>query len=128
MSESLALPENKPKINGKYSTKEAIESAISKILNSIPGNYSDTDWAGVQKLQFILEGNGIIFEPLDISYAGHGEIESSNLPTKKVYRFELNVRDKNGENVPIYLKATCSFIGKTGTMADKEYKLTCSFF
>lgn len=125
---NTSLPENKPKINGKYSTKDAIELVIDKLLESVKGNYSDSNWSGIENIQSILTENGISCELLDASYAGQGEADSSNLPTRKLYRFALKVRDRNGKNILIYLKINCSFIGKTGTMVDKDYKLNYSFF
>lgn len=130
MSDTLELPQNKPSINGKYPTQDAIKSAIDKVLKkeNVEGQYSDENWAGVQKIQFALGDNGIPYELLDASYVDYGEAPNSNLPTKKVYRFELKVRDRNGKNMPIFLKVICSFIGKTGTMADSEYELNYYFF
>jgi len=130
MEGSIQIPENKPKINGKYSTKDAIKEAVYKLLKkeNIEGRYSDENWQGIQKLQSTLNNNGIEYEVLDASYAGQGEVHTSNLPTRKVYRMQLQVRDRNGKNIPLFLKVTCSFIGKTGTMADSQYELTYYFF
>lgn len=126
----MELPQNKPSINGKYKTKDAIKSAIYKALeqNGVEGRYADENWIGIQKLHTVLNNNGIQFELLDSNYEGHGEIADSNLPTKKVYRFQLDVRNKEGINIPLYLKVTCAFVGRTGTMADKEYEVTYYFF
>lgn len=130
MSESIELPRNKPLINGKYKTKDAIKSAIYKVFeqDKVEGRYSDENWDGIKKLQTVLNNNGIQFETLDADYSGHGEVQNSNLPTKKIYRFRLDVRDKEGKTIPLFLKVTCAFIGKTGTMADREYELTYYFF
>lgn len=126
----MELPINKPSFNGKYRTKESIKNAIYKLLMGykVEGRYSDENWDGIKKLQRVLADNGIEYSLLDASYSGHGEVPDSDLPTRKVYRFELTVRDKEGKNVPMYLKVTCAFVGKTGTMADSEYELTYYFF
>lgn len=126
----MELPVNKPAMNGKYKTKEAIKSAIYKILeqNKIQGIYSDENWDGIRKLQTALNDNGIEYSLLDASYSGHGEVQGSDLPTRKVYRFELTVRDKEGKNVSLFLKVTAAFVGKTGTMADPQYEITYYFF
>lgn len=130
MEDTMELPANKSLINGKYKTKEAIKSAIYKIFNQhhVEGRYSDENWIGIHKLQSVLNNNDIQYSLLDAEYSGHGEIQDSNLPTRKVYRFELNVRDKEGKNIPLFLKVTCAFVGRTGTMADKEYEVTYYFF
>jgi hypothetical protein len=127
---TLEIPENKKTLNSKFRTKEEIQHAIAQTLKSekIEGQYADHDWTGIEKVKEALNKHGIQFEELDTNYEGHGEVQGSDLPTKKVYRFELNVRDKEGKNVPIYLKATCKFIGKSKTMADREYHLMLSFF
>lgn len=126
----MELPINKPSFNGKYRTKESIKNAIYKLLMGykVEGRYSDENWDGIKKLQRVLADNGIEYSLLDASYSGHGEVPGSDLPTRKVYRFELTVRDKEGKNIPMYLKVTCAFVGKTGTMADSEYELTYYFF
>ncbi len=130
METAFELPQNKPLINGKYRTKEAIKNAIYKVLaaEKIEGRYADEDWSGIKKLQMALNNNNIPFELLDAEYNGHGEIPDSSLPTRKVYRFKLDVRDKEGKNIILYLKVTCAFVGRTGTMADKEYEITYYFF
>lgn len=130
MENSFGLPQNKPLVNGKYKTIDAITTAITNLFTKegIEGTYADKNWVGVQKLQNLLHNNSIKFEQLDVAYEGHGEVEGSSLPTKKVYRIRLDVRDKEGKNIPLYLKVTCQFSGKTGTMADKEYQLTYKFF
>ncbi len=130
MEEPIQLPENKPSINGKFKTKEAIKTAIYKIFkkHNIEGRYEDDNWKGIQKLQMALNHNDIQFSLLDANYEGHGESLGSSLPARKVYRFEIHVRDRDGKNIILYLKVTCAFVGKTGTMADKEYELTYYFF
>lgn len=130
MENNFELPLNKPSINGKFKTKDAIKTAIYNLLKKekVEGRYADDNWIGIQKLQTTLNNNNIEFETLDADYEGHGEVQDSSLPTKKVYRLQLNVRNKEGANIPFYLKVTCAFIGRTGTMADKEYELTYYFF
>jgi hypothetical protein len=106
----MEIPQNKPLINGKYKTKEAIKTAIYNLLKkeNVEGRYSDENWEGIN--------------------SGQGEVENSSLPTRKVYRFELSPRDKEGKVVPLYLKVTCAFVGRTGTMADSQYEITYYFF
>lgn len=127
---SFELPQNKPSFNGKYKTKEAIRNAIYNLLKQekIEGRYNDDNWQGIKKLEGTLSNNGIEHELLDTNYTGHGEVQSSNLPTRKIYKFQLSVRDKEGKSIPLYLKVTCAFVGKSGTMADQEYELTYYFF
>ncbi len=124
------LPINKPLINGKYRTKDAIKKALYNLLDkeNVEGRYSDENWNGVKKLQAILNNNDVPFETIDADYEGHGEAQGSSLPTKKVYRISLTPRDKEGKSVQLYLKVTCAFVGKTGTMADSQYELTYYFF
>lgn len=126
----MEIPQNKPLINGKYKTKEAIKTAIYKLLEKekIEGRYADENWDGIRKLQTVLNNNDIPFELVSADYSGQGERENSTLPTRKVYRFELMPRDKEGKVVPLYLKVTGAFVGRTGTMADKEYEITYYFF
>lgn len=125
----MELPKNKPAVNGKYKTKSAIQSAIYKLLaqDKIEGRYADENWSGIQKMLYVLHSNGVETEGLGAEYEGHGEAHGSNLPTRKVYKYQLTARDKEGKNVPMNLKVTCSFIGKTGTMVDKQYELTYYF-
>ena len=126
----MELPQNKSLINGKYKTKEAIKTAIYNLLEKekVEGRYADENWAGIQKLQMTLNNNDVPFEMVSADYSGQGEVESSNLPTRKVYRFELMPRNKEGKVVPLYLKVTGAFVGRTGTMADNEYEITYYFF
>ena len=124
------LPINKPLINGKYRTKDAIKKALYNLLDkeNVEGIYSDENWSGVKKLQTILSNNDVPFQTIDADYEGHGEAQDSSLPTKKVYRISLTPRDKEGKSVQLYLKVTSAFVGKTGTMADSQYELTYYFF
>lgn len=130
MSDSFELPQNKPLINGKFRTADAIKSAIYQIFekNEVKGKYTDGNGEGVHKLQDTLENNNIDYDLLDSSFEGHHEIKDSTLPTRKVYRFQLNVFDKTGKKIPLFLKVTCKFIGQTKTMNDDEYELSYSFF
>lgn len=125
-TEGITLPENKPSMNGKYKTKDAIKNAIYNILKTeqVEGRYSDENWEGVKKLKDALSKHGIDYNLRGSSYKGQGEIENSSLPTRKVYIFDIEVRDKEGKVVSIPLQVTCAFVGKTGTMADSEYELT----
>jgi hypothetical protein len=45
------------------------------------------------------------------------------MPTRKVFYYEISVRDKKGNIIIIPFKVTCSFVGKTGTMEDDVYEL-----
>jgi hypothetical protein len=125
----MELPKNKPAVNGKYKTKSAIQSAVYKLLaqDKIEGRYADENWSGIQKMLYVLHSNGVETEGLGAEYEGHGESQGSNLPTRKVYKYKLTARDKEGKNVPMNLKVTCAFIGNTGTMVDKQYELTYYF-
>lgn len=127
--DSTTLPENKPLINGKYKTRNAIKTAIYNafIKNKVEGVYSDENWSGIKKLESVLEDNDIPFSIIGSEYIGHKKISSSTLPTKKIYQFGLSVRDKEGKNIPLELRITCCFVGKTGTMADSQYELTYYF-
>ena len=127
--ENFELPQNKPLINGKYKTKEAIKSAIYSLLKKekIEGRYSDDNWSGIKKLQDTLDNNAIKYELIGSEYQGHGLIPGSSLPNRKVYVFKLDVRDKEGKYIPLQLKVTGAFVGRTGTMADKEYEITYYF-
>lgn len=129
MESNTELPKNKKSINSKYSTKTAIKNAVSDILKKeqVEGRYTDENWHGIQKLLQILHTNNIETTLDDSSYAGQGDIEGTNLPTRKIYKYTLNIRDKNGNNVPLHLLAKCIFVGHTGTMVDKEYELTLYF-
>lgn len=131
IGENIDLPENKPSINGKYKTSEAIKTSLYKLLNQekVEGRYADENWQGISKLQHILHNNGIQFQMLDAKYEGQGDdFNKSNLPTRKVYKFKLDVRNRDGKIIPLNLKVNCAFVGKTGTMSDKEYELTFYFF
>lgn len=125
----MEIPKNKKQINGKYSTKNAIKKAIYDILanGQVEGRYADDNWHGIQKLLHTLHDNNIDTELEGAAYAGHGSVEGTNLPTRKVYKYILNVRDKEGKNVPLNLIVNCIFVGQTGTMVDKQYELTFYF-
>lgn len=125
----VELPQNKPSIHNKFKTKNAIKSAVYQVLekDKVEGRYADENWQGISKLKKTLENNNIEVSLLGAKYEGTPEFSDSTLPTRKVYLFELHVRDKEGKNVPLQMKVTCSFIGKTGTMVDHEYELTYYF-
>ena len=129
-TDSVEIPRNKPLINGKFRRPDAIKIAIQKVMThaGIEGKYNDENWTGVLKLQEVLKDNDISFHQVDTpKYSGEGEAKGSNLPTRKIYNFELNVRNKDGKSIPLFLKVICTFIGKTGTMADSQYELTYHF-
>ena len=125
-SEAVALPDNKPSMNGKYRTKESIKNAIYKTLEQekVEGRYSDENWSGVKKLKDALEKHGIDYKLRGAAYKGQGDIKDSSLPTRKIYIFDIEVRDKEGKVISLPLQVTCAFVGKTGTMADPNYELT----
>ena len=126
---AFELPQNKSRINGKYKTKNAIKNAIYKVLSDekIEGRYTDENWDGIKKLQMALNNHDIQYDFIRAEYTGHGESSGSSLPTKKIYEYKLYVRDNEGKNIEFYLRVTCAFVGKTGTMADSQYELTYYF-
>jgi hypothetical protein len=126
---SSNLNENKEniEINAKLSTKQGIKNAIYKILemNKIEGRYRDDSWDAVSRFKSVLEEVGAEVDLLRSNYEGHGEVSGyESLPTRKVYVYEISVRDKKGNMVTIPFKVTCAFVGKTGTMEDDVYELT----
>lgn len=126
---SSNLNENKEniEINAKLSTKKGIKNAIYKILemNKVEGRYRDDSWDAVSRFKTSLEKVGAKVDLLRSNYEGHGEVPGyESLPTKKVYVYEISVRDKKGNMVTIPFKVTCAFVGKTGTMKDDVYELT----
>lgn len=126
---SSNLNENKEniEINAKLSTKQGIKNAIYKILemNKIEGRYRDDSWDAVSRFKSALEEVGAEVDLLRSNYEGHGEVTGyESMPTRKVYVYEISVRDKKGNMVTIPFKVTCAFVGKTGTMEDDVYELT----
>jgi hypothetical protein len=126
---SSNLNENKEniEINAKLSTKQGIKNAIYKILemNKIEGRYRDDSWDAVSRFKSVLEEVGAEVDLLRSNYEGHGEVTGyESMPTRKVYVYEISVRDKKGNMVTIPFKVTCAFVGKTGTMEDDVYELT----
>jgi hypothetical protein len=126
---SSNLNENKEniEINAKLSTKQGIKNAIYKILemNKIEGRYRDDSWDAVSRFKSVLEEVGAEVDLLRSNYEGHGEVTGyESMPTRKVYYYEISVRDKKGNMVTIPFKVTCAFVGKTGTMEDDVYELT----
>jgi hypothetical protein len=126
---SSNLNENKEniEINAKLSTKQGIKNAIYKILemNKIEGRYRDDSWDAVSRFKSALEEVGAEVDLLRSNYEGHGEVTGyESLPTRKVYVYEISIRDKKGNMVTIPFKVTCAFVGKTGTMEDDVYELT----
>jgi hypothetical protein len=128
-NKSSNLNENKEniEINAKLSTKQGIKNAIYKILemNKIEGRYRDDSWDAVSRFKSALEEVGAEVDLLRSNYEGHGEVTGyESMPTRKVYYYEISVRDKKGNMVTIPFKVTCAFVGKTGTMEDDVYELT----
>jgi len=125
-SDSISLPDNKASMNGKYRTKESIKNAIYNALRAenVEGRYNDENWDGVKRLKDALSKHGIDYSLRGAAYKGQGDVENSNLPTRKIYIFDIEVRDKEGKVISLPLQVTCAFVGKTGTMADSNYELT----
>ena len=124
---NLELPQNKKNINTKLSTKKAIINALYKILQveKVEGRYRDENWEGVLNFTQALNGVGAETDLVSSNYEGHGEIKGyESLPTRKIYKFDVSVRDKNGKVITIPFKVTCAFVGQTGTMSDEVYELT----
>jgi hypothetical protein len=116
-------------INTKLSSKQGIKNAIYKVLeiDKVEGRYRDENWNGVSKFTNSLKEVGAEVDLLRSNYEGHGEvIGHESMPTRKVFIFEVSVRDKKGNVVTIPFKVTCAFVGKTGTMSDDVYELTYS--
>lgn len=114
-------------INTKLSSKQGIKNAIYKVLeiNSVEGRYRDDSWEGVNKFVSVLSKIGAEVDLLRSNYEGKGEVEGyESMPTRKVYIYEVSVRDKKGNIVTIPFKVTCAFVGETGTMEDDVYELT----
>jgi len=124
---AIDLPQNKKTINAKLSSKEGIKNAIYKILEveKVEGRYHDENWEGVSKFKNALTEVGADVELVNSGYKGHGTVEGyESMPTKKVYVFNIMVRDKKGNMISIPFQVTCAFVGKTGTMIDDVYELT----
>lgn len=113
-------------INAKLISKEGIKNAIYKILsnNGVEGRYRDDNWYGVIKFVDALESVGAEVDLINSEYQGKGEVVGyENMPTRKIYNYNVSVRDKKGKVVTIPFRITCSFVGKTGTMEDDVYEL-----
>ena len=114
-------------INTKLSSKQGIKNAIYKILelNKVENRYRDENWEGVSNFVNSLEKVGAEVDLLRSNYEGHGEVKDyESLPTRKIYVYEVSVRDKKGNIVIIPFKVTCAFVGETGKMSDGVYELT----
>jgi len=114
-------------INAKLSSKQGIKNAIFKILEikKVKGLYEDKNWEGVSNFINSLEEVGAEVVLVESNLEGYGKVPGyESLPTKKVYVFEISVRDKKGNVVTIPFKVTCAFVGETGTMSDGVYELT----
>ena len=126
-SEEFGLPENKKTINAKLSSKNAIKNALYAILKSekVEGIYHDDSWQGVNKFVNALTEVGAEVNLVQSGYKGHGEVKDyESLPTKKVYMYDISVRDKKGNVITIPFMLNCIFVGRTGTMSDDKYELT----
>jgi cytochrome c556 len=124
---AVDLPQNKKTINTKLSTKSGIKNAIYKILEvgGVEGRYHDENWEGINKFRNALEEVGAEVDLVKSAYEGHGTVKDyESVPTKKVYLFNVMVRDKKGNMITIPYKVTCAFVGRTGTMSDDVYELT----
>ena len=125
-SQDTNLNEN-IEINAKLSSKQGIKNAIYKVLElkKVEGRYRDDSWDGVKKFTDSLSEVGAEVDLLRSNYEGHGEVQGyESIPTRKIYIYEISVRDKKGNVVTIPFKLTCAFVGKTGTMEDGVYELT----
>ena len=123
----LELPQNKKTINSKLISKEGIKKAIYKILEmeKVEGRYHDDNWEGIAKFRTALEEVGAEVDLVGSGYKGHGTVPNhESMPTKKVYVFDIKVRDKRGNVITFPFQVTCAFVGKTGTMSDDVYELT----
>ena len=119
---------NNISINARLSSKQGIKNAIYKILemNKVEGRYRDKGWGGITKFVDTLREVGAEVDLLRSNYEGHGEVKGDYevMPTRKVFYYEISVRNKKGNVVTIPFKVTCAFVGKTGTMEDDVYELT----
>jgi hypothetical protein len=125
--EALPSAESATSIDGKYATKKAIINAVYDTLKraKVEGRYHDDNWQGVKRLANALADAGIDYSLQKSNYTGHNSLYSdSNLPTKKEYKYFLQIKDRNGKDVHLPLKVICAFVGKTGTMEDDVYELT----
>ena len=126
-SEEFGLPENKKTINAKLSNKNSIKNALYAILKSekVEGIYRDDSWQGVNKFVNILREVGAEVDLVKSGYQGHGTVKDyESMPTKKVYLYDISVRDKKGNMVTIPFMLNCIFVGRTGTMSDEAYEVT----
>jgi hypothetical protein len=124
-SQDTNLNEN-IEINAKLSSKQGIKNAIYKILemNKVEGSYVYKDQEGVDKYQ---EGVDKFVNALTKVGAEVDLIRShSEGRSKKVYLYDISVRDKKGIMVTIPFQVTCSFVESEDTAEDNvlEYKLT----
>lgn len=125
--ESLPSAETPLSIDGRHATKRAIINAVYDVLKKaqVEGRYHDDSWQGVKRLANALSDAGIDFSLQKSNYAGHNSsFSDSSLPTRKEYKYFLNIKDREGKEVHLPLKVTCAFVGKTGTMEDDVYELT----
>jgi hypothetical protein len=117
-SQDTNLNEN-IEINAKLSSKQGIKNAIYKILemNKVEGSYVYKNQEGVDKFVNALTKVGAEVDLI----RSHSEGRS-----KKVYLYDISVRDKKGIMVTIPFQVTCSFVESEDTAEDNvlEYKLT----
>ena len=124
---SFDIPKNKKSINTKLSTKDSIKNALYKILKveNVEGRYTDDHWQGVRNFTTALEEVGASVDLVKSGYDGKGEVSGyESMPTRKIYIYDVSVRNKNGQVITIPFKITCAFVGRTGTMEDEIYELT----
>ena len=123
-SEDTNLNEN-IEINAKLSSKQGIKNAIYKILemNKVEDSYVDEDQEGVDKFVNALTKVGAEVDLIRSHSEGRCEVPGyQSSPAKKVYLYEISVRDKKGIMITIPFQVTCDF-GKSEDNA-LEYKLT----
>jgi len=112
-------------INAKLSSKQGIKNAIYKILemNKVKGSYVDKNHEGVDKFVNALTKVGAEVDLIRSHSEGRCEVPGyQSSPAKKVYLYEISVRDKKGIMITIPFQVTCAF-GKSEDNA-LEYKLT----
>jgi hypothetical protein len=56
------------------------------------------------KNQKNIEKHGIDYNLRGAAYKGQGDIKDSNLPTRKVYIFDIEIRDKEGKIIATKLR------------------------
>ncbi len=113
----------------KLGSKQSIINNLHKLLkkNNIEGRYHDEYWAGIKKLEKLLQEFGVDYELQDTPmYFKHID-SNTNLPNGKRYKYNINFTDNKGKTYQIPLIVTCNFVGKHGTMEDDVYELNYYF-